>query len=131
MTTHSKRSSPVDDEQQPSRKRLRMSIVPKSDDEESNKNVRVVARVRPLSAMEADKRSVLTSSNTSILVENGDSRSYDYDAVFGPESTQIEVYQQSGAKDAVCKDILQGFNCTILAYGQTGSGKTCKCCRGI
>jgi kinesin family protein 11 len=131
MTRHSKRSSSADDEQQPSRKRLRMYIVPKSDDEESNKNVRVVARVRPLSVMEADKRSVVTSSNTSIVIENGDSRNYDYDAVFGPESTQIEVYQQSGAKDAVCKDILQGFNCTILAYGQTGSGKTCKCCRGI
>jgi hypothetical protein len=51
---------------------------------------------------------------------------HEYDAVFGPESTQEQVYQQSGAKQAVCKDLLQGFNCTILAYGQTGSGKTCK-----
>jgi hypothetical protein len=31
---------------------------------------------------------------------------------------------QSGAQQAVCHDLIQGFNCTILAYGQTGSGKT-------
>ena len=88
-------------------------------------NVRVVARIRPLSVKEQDKKIVVTNQwNKSILVDNrGDARSYDYDAVFGPNSTQVQVYQESGAKTAVCEDILEGFNCTILAYGQTGSGE--------
>eukprot|EP00980_Cylindrotheca_fusiformis_P012224 scaffold2977_cov71-Cylindrotheca_fusiformis.AAC.1 len=154
MARQSKRSSCEnnDDEEQqrehqPSGKRLRMSIAEKDDNKEKEycKNVRVVARIRPLlSTNEAagTTRTVISarngnssvSSSSVVLIETsasaggGDSppRCYEYDAVFGPESTQIQVYQQSGAQNAVCSDILQGFNCTILAYGQTGSGKTCK-----
>lgn len=48
-------------------------------------------------------------------------RSFQYDAVFGPQSTQKQIFDSSiGIVDAVCA----GYNGTIVAYGQTGSGKT-------
>lgn len=120
-----------------SRKRRR-TIVPSDDNRppgfeikgsnNDTKNVRVMARIRPFSRKEQDQKMVLKATDASIVLDNGDDRKFDYDAVLGPTSTQWNVYHQSGARDAVplCGDILQGFNCTILAYGQTGSGKTCK-----
>lgn len=48
-------------------------------------------------------------------------RSFMYDAVFGPQSTQKQIFDSVlGIVDAVCA----GYNGTIVAYGQTGSGKT-------
>ncbi|CAN0013117.1 unnamed protein product, partial [Ascophyllum nodosum] len=44
-----------------------------------------------------------------------------FDRVFGPDSTQQEIFQ--GLLPAL-DTILQGFNASVLAYGQTGSGKT-------
>jgi hypothetical protein len=49
-------------------------------------------------------------------------RQYDFDHVFGPKSTQEEVYE-TVAKPLV-DVVLSGFNATVFAYGQTGSGKT-------
>jgi kinesin family protein 18/19 len=49
-------------------------------------------------------------------------RHYDFDHVFGPKSTQEEVYE-TVAKPLV-DVVLSGFNATVFAYGQTGSGKT-------
>ncbi|KAL7542988.1 hypothetical protein ACHAWF_007291 [Thalassiosira exigua] len=49
------------------------------------------------------------------------SRSFVYDSLFGPQSTQEEIFDSvKGITEAVCG----GYNGTILAYGQTGSGKT-------
>ena len=45
-----------------------------------------------------------------------------FDYVFGAESTQDEVYQNSSRPLVI--SVLEGYNSTILAYGQTGSGKT-------
>ena len=42
--------------------------------------------------------------------------------VFDPECTQKEVYEEVGKP--VLKDVLQGYNGSILAYGQTSAGKT-------
>jgi kinesin family protein 3/17 len=47
---------------------------------------------------------------------------FTFDHVYGPNSTQSEVYVQT-AKPAVLSS-LEGYNATILAYGQTGTGKT-------
>jgi hypothetical protein len=53
--------------------------------------------------------------------QQGSARSFQYDAVFGPQSTQTQIFDSvSGIVDAVCA----GYNGTIVAYGQTGSGKT-------
>lgn len=34
----------------------------------------------------------------------------------------VQVYQVAGPK--LLRNVLQGFNATMIAYGQTGSGKT-------
>jgi hypothetical protein len=51
-------------------------------------------------------------------------RWFKLDAVFDQFSTQQEVYERSGTRQAVCEDLFRGYNATILAYGQTGAGKT-------
>ena len=47
---------------------------------------------------------------------------YCFDAVFGENATQEEVYLQTTA-DTV-HTVLEGYNCTVFAYGATGAGKT-------
>lgn len=104
--------------------------------EASASNVRVVARIRPLSSKERErgsKESITsllpptddeTKVSTMIQVKGTEKRWYELDAVFGPNSSQKDVYISSGAQTAVCDNLFQGFNCTILAYGQTGAGKS-------
>ena len=102
----------------------------------SSGNVRVCARIRPLSVRETESGSkhVVThlqqqqfhddDAPALVQVQTGEKRWFELDAVFGGDSTQVDVYQQSGAQKAVTADLFAGFNCTILAYGQTGAGKT-------
>lgn len=107
-------------------------------------HVRVVARIRPLSKTEKEKKcvEVITSlaaleksiNNTiketnepellQVQVPDAPKRWFELDAVFDKNSTQEEVYIKSGARKAVTESIFKGFNCTVLAYGQTGAGKT-------
>lgn len=50
-------------------------------------------------------------------------RTFDFDAVYGPETTQSDLYQHA-ISDSISNNLYNGFNTTILAYGMTGSGKT-------
>lgn len=50
-------------------------------------------------------------------------RSFSFDAVFPPDTTQSQLYQ-TALGDAIENNIFKGYNMTVLAYGQTGSGKT-------
>jgi kinesin family protein 4/21/27 len=52
----------------------------------------------------------------------GKDRQFTFDACFGLESEQEEVFEKC-VKNLVLGCFL-GFNATVLAYGQTGSGKT-------
>lgn len=45
---------------------------------------------------------------------------FEFDEVFGMDSAQEEVFQQTRALLQSCFD---GFNVTMLAYGQTGAGE--------
>lgn len=36
--------------------------------------------------------------------------------------SRVQVFDEVGA--AICRDVMQGYNGTIMAYGQTGAGKT-------
>lgn len=47
---------------------------------------------------------------------------FTFDAIFGPDSRQVDVFKEVGAP--VVKGVLDGYNGTIFAYGQTGSGKS-------
>jgi kinesin family protein 11 len=49
-------------------------------------------------------------------------RTYHFDKVFAPDTTQERLYDS--AISPIVDEVLQGFNCTIFAYGQTGTGKT-------
>lgn len=50
-----------------------------------------------------------------------DSRQFVYDQVFGPASTQAEVFEDT---ERLVQSAVDGYNVCIFAYGQTGSGKT-------
>jgi hypothetical protein len=60
-------------------------------------------------------------SDTS-TVTIGAEKVFTYDACFGLESQQEEVFETC-VKNLVL-GCFQGYNATVLAYGQTGSGKT-------
>ena len=45
-----------------------------------------------------------------------------YDAVYGPDSTQRAVYDETAFP--LVESVIGGYNGTIFAYGQTGCGKT-------
>ncbi|KAH8925246.1 kinesin-domain-containing protein, partial [Atractiella rhizophila] len=47
---------------------------------------------------------------------------WNFDHVFGPESEQIEVYEN--VAKPLLKEVMMGYNATIFCYGQTGTGKT-------
>ena len=63
----------------------------------------------------------MTSQSLSVGIST--KKKFDYDAVFGPQIDQKEMYDRS-IGDAVRRNIFRGYNTTIIAYGQTGSGKT-------
>lgn len=56
------------------------------------------------------------------LTNRSREKRYAFDHVFGPETTQVGVYEKS------CKFLLEGvingYNATVFAYGPTGAGKT-------
>ncbi|XP_025412743.1 kinesin-like protein KIF18A isoform X2 [Sipha flava] len=47
---------------------------------------------------------------------------YDFHRVFGPQSTNEDIYNES-TKDLLDK-LLSGYNCSVFVYGATGAGKT-------
>lgn len=49
-------------------------------------------------------------------------RTFEYDRVFGGDTTQAEVFDELGAP--LLADVLAGYDACALAYGQTGAGKT-------
>ena len=52
----------------------------------------------------------------------GDTKTYPFDKVFGPEADQTMVFNE--VAEGMLDEVLAGYNCTIFAYGQTGTGKT-------
>lgn len=90
-------------------------------------NIQVCCRVRPLRSSEADAglRGVVEPLGEA-EVGCFDSRtknwkSYNFDRVWGPESTQTGVFRDV---EQLALSVVDGYNACIFAYGQTGSGKT-------
>jgi type II secretory ATPase GspE/PulE/Tfp pilus assembly ATPase PilB-like protein len=54
--------------------------------------------------------------------EKRNNKTFCFDDVFSAEVLQTQVYDQTAK--SLTKEVLQGYNGTVLAYGQTGSGKT-------
>ena len=95
--------------------------------------IKVVCRIRPENKLElagAYARCVTYSDNDITVQCNPESKVSDmagshnfaFDAIFGPESRQIDVFHEVAAPTV--KGVLEGYNGTIFAYGQTGSGKS-------
>jgi len=104
--------------------------------------VNVFSRVRPTVAREDGDQlcvEMLPEDKTCVVhLEDGDAvdrvlaggsaapqtetKKYTFDGVFDGSCTQKEVYDAVGKP--VLKDVLMGYNGSILAYGQTGAGKT-------
>jgi len=93
--------------------------------------IKVAVRCRPFLPFEAGNKSVVTTLDESKqikIVPSGSSsldparNTFTFDAVYGIESTQAQVFTNSIAP--LVQACLEGYNATVLAYGQTGSGKT-------
>lgn len=90
-------------------------------------NIKVFCRFRPFNAKETDNnptRLHRIQKSTQLIIKDSkmEDCSFMFDHVFDMDSTQEEVFDKVG--EPVLKNILDGFNGTIMAYGQTSSGKT-------
>lgn len=85
--------------------------------------IQIAVRIRPLKTTEAlqqPKATVIPLTSTKVGV--GKSKKFTFHHVFGPDSTQRNVYTE--CVKPLVQHVFDGYNCTVMAYGQTGSGKT-------
>ncbi|KAF0889284.1 hypothetical protein E2562_022835 [Oryza meyeriana var. granulata] len=91
-------------------------------------NIRVYCRVRPFlpgqislstSVAGTEERTITIITPTKYGKDGR--KSFSFNRVFGPASTQEEVFSDM---QPLIRSVLDGFNVCIFAYGQTGSGKT-------
>ncbi|KAE9251548.1 hypothetical protein PF004_g2426 [Phytophthora fragariae] len=80
--------------------------------------IRVFCRLRP--GKEVDAPALVMPRPNNLLIA-GSGKEFAFDQVFGPQSTQADVYAQI---EPLVVSFTDGYNACIMAYGQTGSGKT-------
>ena len=88
--------------------------------------IRVYCRARPMNAEEIRKNTtnVLTTPDEFTInceMKNGGMKTFVFDSVFGPDSTQEDIFEET---KGLVQSAVDGYNVCIFAYGQTGSGKT-------
>lgn len=93
--------------------------------------IRVFCRVRPFvncyNYNEQNSSSIVTSiepvvgETLTVMTERGTEKRFEFDAVFGPESTQKDVFAETSA---LVESVIDGYNVCILSFGMTSSGKT-------
>lgn len=90
-------------------------------------NIRVYTRVRPMNSREkelGDQGAVNVGMDEVLQVvqnDRGVKKNFEFDRVFGPKSTQQEVFADT---EPLVTSVLDGYNVCMFAYGQTGAGKT-------
>jgi len=103
------------DEERDKRRKLHNRVM------ELQGNIRVMCRARP---PRNGAPSALFPREGCVKIrqpEYCDDADFEFDAVFSPQSSQIEVFD--AVRDLVTS-ALDGYSVCIFAYGQTGSGKT-------
>eukprot|EP01024_Parvocaulis_polyphysoides_P068906 TRINITY_DN8415_c0_g3_i1.p1 TRINITY_DN8415_c0_g3~~TRINITY_DN8415_c0_g3_i1.p1 ORF type:complete len:1248 (-),score=162.33 TRINITY_DN8415_c0_g3_i1:331-4074(-) len=84
--------------------------------------IRVYARIRPPLSTESPNMALKVPDIFTIQHKWKDTqREYVFDTIFGPESTQDQVFEDT---KHLIQSAVDGYNVCIFAYGQTGSGKT-------
>ena len=88
--------------------------------------IRVFCRVRPMNRNETQMNctnitSIVDEFTLNCESKNGQVKPFVYDSVFGPNSTQDDVFEDTRR---LVQSAVDGYNVCIFAYGQTGSGKT-------
>ena len=84
--------------------------------------IQVAVRIRPPPA-HSTSVGVQPWSTTSALVHlPSEPRTFAFDRVFGPSSSQHDLFEAVGLP--IADAVLGGFNGNLLTYGQTGAGKT-------
>jgi len=102
-------------------------------DEDPGSNVRVVCRMRPLNEREKKDGTLPAAHASSEKKEVAVTRTvaggarqvrnaFQFDEVLGSFSTQYETF--SSTVKPLIKQVLSGYDATVVAYGQTGTGKT-------
>lgn len=91
---------------------------------ESNDNVRVVVRCRPLNEKEKNMKCPMAVKcdevRGSVTVNQSESRSGDqpkvftFDRVFGPESKQTDVYNDTAR--SIVESVLEGYNGNLILF---------------
>ncbi|XP_055957689.1 kinesin-like protein KIF12 [Patella vulgata] len=96
-------------------------------DETNDDQFNVVLRIRPLNGLELNRKDTFTvdlPGEGHVAIEtNGSTRNFTFNAVFEPDASQEELFENCGITRLVDM-ALSGYACTALAFGQTGSGKT-------
>ena len=97
------------------------------ENQETSENIKVCLRIRPMNLQEKGRNDMNciepVSSNQLIFSNKNMRRSYTYNLVFGPESTQEDIFYNCSINKLI-DSALDGYSVTVFAYGQTGSGKT-------
>ena len=97
------------------------------ENQETSENIKVCLRIRPMNLQEKGRNDMNciepVSSNQLIFTNKNMRRSYTYNLVFGPETTQEDIFYNCSINKLI-DSALDGYSVTIFAYGQTGSGKT-------
>ena len=100
--------------------------------ENDNNYTKVYCRFRPMNKKETEysQEQISTMTSTNILDINTSKEknifSFNFDYIFGPNSTQQDIYDNCAKKSV--ENFLLGYNSAIIIHGQNNSGKSYTMC---